>query len=43
MSPTSRAYAALTQQWIRQHSKLPAWDKRKVGGRGWGPVKLWLH
>jgi hypothetical protein len=30
MSPTSLAYAALTQQYIRTVSKLPAWDKSKV-------------
>lgn len=31
MSPTSLAYAALTQQFLRTASQLPAWDKSKVG------------
>jgi len=30
MSPTSLAYAALTQQHIRASSKLPVWDKRRT-------------
>ena len=33
MSPASLKFAALTQQFIRATSKLPAWDKRKASGR----------
>lgn len=33
MSPTSLAYAALAQEFIRGTSKLPVWDKSKARAR----------
>lgn len=42
MSPTCRAFAALTQEFIRGSSKLAPWDKRVVRDWAWTCVLLFF-